>query len=201
VGYNIAAEGLLVLKDWSMAKNKRVPVYLGDEWLKGLAGLAGTFGVSAGEVMRRSLPDEPVITLFFQCKDYIPELRWDQVTEVGRAAIREHLRRLYRQGLEAHLARLGVTLASTADEVEAARRHTLEEMQADAARAPQPQLDRAREDAVYLGVLYDAWKRAKAGEAGYAITQVDVSGPPGAGQSAAPAGRKAWAVLRDNRII
>jgi hypothetical protein len=184
-----------------MAKNKRVPVYLGEEWLKGLAGLAGTFGVSAEEVIRRSLPDEPVIGLFFQCKDYVPELRWDQVAEVGRAAIREHLRRQYRQGLEAHLARLGVTLESTADEVEAARRHALEEMQADTARAPQPQLARAQEDAVYLGVLYDAWKRARAGEPGYTIGQVDASGTPDTAGPTAPGTRKTWAVLRDNQLV
>ncbi len=184
-----------------MAKNKRVLVYLGEEWLRGLTGLAGTFGVSAGEVIRRSLPDEPVITLFFQCKDYLPGLRWDQVAEVGRAAIREHLRRQYRQGLEAHLARLGVTLESTADEVEAARRHALEQMQADTARVPQPQLARAQEDAVYLGVLYDAWKRARAGEPGYTIAQVDDSGTPSAAVPAAPGGHKSWAVLRDNRVV
>jgi hypothetical protein len=195
------AQSLLVLRDWSMAKSKRVPVYLTEEWLKGLAGLAGTFGVSAEEVIRRSLPDEPVITLFFQCKDYLPELRWDQVAEVGRAAIREHLRRQYRQGLEQHLARLGVTLESTANEVAAARKHALEEMQADATRAPQPQMARAQEDAVYLGFLYDAWKRAQAGEPGYTIAQVDDSGTPSAAGPAAPPTRKAWAVLRDNRVV
>jgi hypothetical protein len=184
-----------------MAKNKRVPVYLGEEWLRGLTGLAGTLGASAEEVIRRSLPDEPVISLFFRCKDYMPELRWDEVAEVGRAAIREHLRRRYRQGLEAHLARLGVTLESTADEVEAARQRALDQMQADAARVPQAQIERAREDAVYLGVLYDAWKRAQAGEPGYAIAQVDDSGAPGTSGPAASGARKTWAVLRDNRIV
>jgi hypothetical protein len=184
-----------------MAKNKRVPVYLGEEWLKGLAGLAGTFGVSAEEVIRRSLPDEPVIGLFFQCKDYVPELRWDAVAEVGRAALREHLRVQYRQGLEAHLARLGVTLQSTAEEVETARKHALEQMQGEASRAPEHQLARAREDAVYLGVLYDAWKRAKAGAPGYALAQVDGDGTPDAGGPATPATRKTWAVVRDGRIV
>ena len=176
-----------------MAKNKRVPVYLGEEWFKALAGLAGTFGVSAEEVMRRSLPDEAVIRLFFQCRDYLPELRWDEVAEVGRAAIREHLRARYMSGLQEHLARLGVSLQSSAEEVEAVQKRALSEMRADTERPLLHQIAKAEEDSVYLGRLYEAWKRAKAGQPGYAIAQVDLDGPAGA--------RQVWAVLKDDQIV
>jgi hypothetical protein len=103
-----------------MAKNRRVAFYLEEEWLKALTGLAGTFGVSAQEVIRRSLPDVAVSELFFRCKIFSPELRWDEVSDAGQAAIREYLRATYMKGLEEHLARLGASLQSSADEVEAA---------------------------------------------------------------------------------
>jgi hypothetical protein len=177
-----------------MARNMRVPVYVGEEWHKALAALAGTFGVSAEEVIRRSLPDEAVIGLFFQCRDYIPGLRWDEVADVGRTAIREHLRAKYLKGLEEHLARLGVSLQSSADEVEAAARRALAEMQADPARPSAHQIAQAREDAVYLGYLYDAWRRAKAGQPGYAIAQVDLGATTGSTEPAP-------AVLRDNQLL
>jgi len=177
-----------------MARNMRVPVYMGEEWHKALSGLAGTFGVSAEEVIRRSLPDEAVIGLFFQCQDYIPGLRWDEVADVGRTAIREHLRAKYLKGLEEHLARLGVSLQSSADEVEAVARRALNEMQADSARPSAHQIAKAREDTVYLGYLYDAWKRAKAGQPGYAIAQIDLDATTGgAGQTSA--------VLKDNQAF
>ncbi len=177
-----------------MIRSKHVSFRLEAEWLKGLAGLAGTFGVSAEEVIRLSLPDPAVVGLFFQCRDYLPQLRWDEVAEVGRSAIREHLRTTYREGLEQHLARLGLSLEeSSADEVEAARTRALNELRADPAHPLSGQVPRAQEDSVYLGRLYDAWKRAKAGEPGYAIAQVDIDGMPNTS--------KAWAVLKDNRIV
>ncbi len=179
-----------------MAKNKRVAFYLDEEWLGAVTGLAGTFGVSAEEVIRRSLPDVAVSELFFRCKIFAPELRWDEVADVGRAAIREHLRAAYLAGLKEHLARFGVSLESSADEVEAAKKRVLDELQADAAQPLDPQIARAQEDSIYLGVLYEAWKRAKAGQPGYAIAQVDietVSHKPGA--------NKAWAVLKEGQIV
>jgi len=180
-----------------MAKSKRVAFYLEGEWLQALTGLAGTFGVSAQEVIRRSLPDVAVSELFFRCKIFSPELRWDEVSDAGQAAIREHLRATYMKGLQEHLARLGASLQSTADEVEAAKQHALDEMQADTARPLDYQIAKAQNDSVYLGCLYDAWKRAKAGQAQYSIEQVDVApGPEGP-----PSGRKAWAVLKDGKIV
>jgi hypothetical protein len=184
-----------------MEKNKRVPVYISDEWLKALTALAGTFGVSAEQVIRRSLPDEAVIGLFFQCKDYVPGLRWDQVAEVGRAAIRECLRTQYRKGLEEHLARLSVSLESTAEEVEAARRRAFDEMRADPAHPLRDQLVRAEEDSLYLGVLYDAWKRAKAGQPGYAIVEVDSAGSTAVATAAGRKARPIWAVLKEDKVV
>ena len=133
---------------------------------KALTGLAGTFGVSAEDVIRQSLPDVAVSELFFRCKIFAPELRWDEVSDVGRAAIREHLRATYMKGLEAHLARLGANLQSSTDEVEAAKQHALDELRADTAHPLDYQLAKAQEDSVYLGYLYDAWKRATGRPAG-----------------------------------
>jgi len=165
-----------------MAKNKRVAFYLEEEWLKALSGLAGTFGVSAQEVIRGSLPDVAVSELFFRCKIFSPDLRWDEVAQVGRTAIREHLRVTYMKGLEEHLVRLGASIESSSDEVEAAKTRALDELRADMAHPLDPQIAKAQEDSVYLGCLYDAWKKAKAGQPGYTIAQV-------------------WAVLEDGKIV
>jgi len=179
-----------------MTKNKRVAFYMDEEWLGAVTGLAGTFGVSAEEVIRRSLPDVAVSELFFRCKIFVPELRWDAVSDVGRAAIREHLRAAYMAGLQEHLARFGVSLESSADEVEAAQKRALAELQADTDQPLEPQIAKAQEDSIYLGVLYEAWKRAKAGQPGYTIAQLDIrkeSDGSGAG--------KAWAVLKEGKIV
>ena len=173
-----------------MSKSRPLPYRIDEEWLMALSGLAGTFGASAEEVVRQSLPDVAVIRLFFQCKDYIPELRWDEVAEIGRDAIRKHLRTRYMQGIEQHLARLGLTMEqSSSENVAAARQRVLDELSADAAHQPARQLAKAEEDSVYLGYLYDAWKRAKAGEPGYTIEK----------QSDNP--HAAWAVLKDDQIL
>jgi len=184
-----------------MAKNKRVAFYLEEEWLKALSGLAGTFGVSAEEVIRRSLPDVAATELFFRCKIFAPDLQWDQVSEVGRDAIRERLRATYMKGLEEHLARLGVNLQSSADEVEAARQRALAEMRADTTQPLEPQLAKARDDSVYLGYLYDAWKRAKAGQPRYATAQIDMVDGPDRPGAAPPQPRKVWAVLKDGQPV
>ncbi len=176
-----------------MTKNKRIAFYIPEEWHKGLSALAGTFGVSAEQVVKQSLPDDAVIGLFFQCRVYAPALHWDDVSQIGRAAIREHLRTTYMKGLQEHLDRLGVTLESSAAEVEAARDRALNDLQSDAARPLAEQIARAREDSVYLACLYEAWKRARAEEPGYTIGEVDVEGDP-----AGP--RRAWAVLKNGRI-
>jgi len=199
MGYKVRAEG--PLKDWTMAKNKRVAFYLEEEWLKALTGLAGTFGVSAQEVIRRSLPDVAVSELFFRCKIFAPDLRWDEVSDAGQAAIREHLRATYMKGLEAHLARLGASLRSSADEVEAAKQHALDELQADAAHPLDPQIAKAQEDSVYLGYLYDAWKRAKADQPGYAIARVDSTDESNRPGDRPRNDRKTWAVLKDGQIV
>jgi len=177
-----------------MSKSRPLPYRIDEEWLKALSGLAGTFGVSAEEVIRQSLPDVAVTRLFFQCKDYMPELRWDEVSEIGREAIRKYLRAKYMQGIEQHLARMGLSMEqSSSENVEAARQRALDEMSADTARRPAHQLAQAEADSVYLGCLYDAWKRAKAGEPGYTIEQVE------SGQGHNPHGT--WAVLKDNQIL
>jgi len=178
-----------------MAKNKRVAFYIPEEWWKGLSALAGTFGVSAEEVIRQSLPDDAAVGLFFQCRVYEPELRWDELAEVGRAAIRERLRAAYMQGLQEHLTRLGLALESTAEEVEAAKNRALGDLAADTAKPLHDQIARAREDSVYLGCLHEAWKRAQAGEDGYVIAQIDVASDDGAGR------RKIWAILKDGHIV
>jgi len=178
-----------------MTKNKRIAFTIPEDLWKGLSALAGTFGVSADEVIRQSLPDDAVVGLFFQCRVYEPELKWDEVAQAGRTAIRERLRTAYLQGLREHLARLGVSLESSAEEVEAAKKRALDELKADAANPLEPQIARAEEDSVYLGCLYRAWKRAKAGEPGYGIAEVDVA------QAAPDCPRKAWAVLKDDQIV
>jgi hypothetical protein len=184
-----------------MAKNKRVAFYLDEEWLKALSGLAGTFGVSAQEVIRRSLPDVAVSELFFRCKIFSPDLRWDEVADIGRTAIREHLRAAYGKGLEEHLARLGVSLESSSDEVEAAKQRALDELQGDTTHPLEPQIAKAQEDSVYLGCLYDAWKRAQAGQPGYTIAQVDITDESNRPGGSPRNDRKAWAVLKDGRIV
>jgi len=197
--YKVPTEG--PLKDWTMAKNKRVAFYLEEEWLKALTGLAGTFGVSAQEVIRRSLPDVAVSELFFRCKIFSPDLRWDEVSDAGQAAIREHLRATYMKGLEEHLARLGVSLQSSADEVEAAKQRALDELQADMAHPLDCQVSKAQEDSIYLGCLYDAWKRAKAGQPEHTIEQVDLADDPGRSGGGPPNIRKVWAVLKNGKIV
>lgn len=177
-----------------MSKSKPLPYRIDEEWLSALAGLAGTFGASAEEVVRQSLPDVAVTRLFFQCKDYEPELRWDEVAEIGREAIRKYLRVKYMEGIERHLARLGLSVEqSSAEDVEAARQRALDELRSEGLQQPAYQLTQAEGDSVYLGILYDAWKRAKAGEDGYAIEQVDV------GQRSGP--RVVWAILKDGQIL
>jgi hypothetical protein len=178
-----------------MAKNKRIAFTIPEELWKGLSALAGTFGVSAEEVIRQSLPDDAVVGLFFQCRVYEPELKWDEVAQAGHTAIRERLRTAYMQGLREHLARLGISLDSPAEEVEAARKRALDELKADEDRPLHEQIARAQEDSVYLGCLYEAWKRAKAGEPGYAIAEVDVP------QAAPDSPCRAWRVLKDNRSV
>jgi hypothetical protein len=178
-----------------MAKNKRIALSIPEEWWKGLSALAGTFGVSAEEVIRQSLADEAVIGLFFQCRLYTPELRWDETAQVGRAAIREHLRAAYLKGLQEHLARLGLSLESSAEDVEAAKRRALEELKADTARPLEHQIAKAQEDSVYLGCLYEAWNRANAGEPGYAVGQVEVT--EGRGNNT----HTTWAVLKDGQVV
>jgi len=91
-----------------MPKSKSITLRIDEEWFKDLSALAGTFGVSAEEVIRQSLPDVAVTRLFFQCKDYLSAMQWDEVANVGRSAIRVHLRAKYMEGLSAHVARLGV---------------------------------------------------------------------------------------------
>jgi hypothetical protein len=185
-----------LLKDPTMTKNKRVAFYLDEEWLGALTGLAGTFGVSAEEVIRRSLPDVAVSELFFRCKIFAPGLRWDAVADVGRAAIREHLRTTYMAGLREHLARFGVSLESSADQVEAAQKRALAELQVDTARPLEPQIAKAQEDSIYLGILYEAWKRANAAEPGYTIARLDIKK-----ESDGSDAGKAWAVLKDGKIV
>ena len=182
------------VEDWSMSKNKPLPYRIDEEWLNALTGLAGTFGVSAEEVVRQSLPDVAVIRLFFQCKDYEPELRWDEIAEIGREAIRKHLRIRYMEGIERHLARLGLTAEqSSAEDIEAARERLLSELKSEGLQQPAYQLAEAEGDSVYLGILYDAWKRAKAGEAGYTLEQIDVA------QRSGP--KAIWAVLKDGHVL
>jgi hypothetical protein len=178
-----------------MARSKRIAFTVPEELWKGLSALAGTFGVSAEEVVRRSLPDDAVVGLFFQCRVYEPDLKWDDVAQAGRAAIRERLREAYMKGLQEHIARLGVSLESSAEEVEAAKKRALDELKADADRSPEVQIAKAEEDSVYLGCLYEAWKHAKAGRPGYAIAEVEIQG------AAPDSPHKAWAVLKDGRIV
>lgn len=199
MGYKVRTED--PLKDWIMAKNKRVAFYLDEEWLQALSGLAGTFGVSAEEVIRRSLPDVAVTELFFRCKIFAPDLQWDEVSDVGRTAIREHLRTTYMKGLEEHLARFGVSLESSADEVEAAKQHALDELQADMAHSLDCQLAKAQDDSVYLSCLYDAWKRAKAGQPECTIEQVDLADDPDRPGGVPTSIRKVWAVLKNGKIV
>jgi len=178
-----------------MPKNKRVAFYIPEELWKALSALAGTFGVSAEEVIRGSLPDDAVVGLFFQCRLYEPELKWDDVAQAGRTAVRERLRTAYMKGLREHLDRLGVSLESSAEQVEAARTRALNDLKTDETRPLQHQIAKAEEDSVYLGCLYEAWKRARAGEPGYAIAEVDVA------QAAPGDPSKAWAVVKDGQIV
>ncbi len=178
-----------------MAKNKRIAFTIPEELWKGLSALAGTFGVSAEEVIRQSLPDDAVVGLFFQCMVYEPQLKWDEVSQAGRTAIRERLREVYMKGLQEHVARLGVRMDSSAEEIEAAKKRILSELTADAERSPVVQIAKAEEDSVYLGCLYEAWKYAKAGQPGYAIAEVEIQG------ASPDEPHKAWAVLKDGQIV
>ena len=179
-------------------KKKLVSFRIEEEWLQDLQALAGTFDVSPEEVIRQALPDPGAVRLFFQCKSYLTELRWDEIAEVGREAIRAHLRDQYMEGLRQHLARLGLDAETSADDVEAAKQRVLEEMRADRVRPIEHQLRRAEVDSVYLGYLYEAWKRAAAGEPGYAIAQVDL---PDRRRRDSDDPHVAWAVLKNDKII
>ncbi|UCD48836.1 MAG: hypothetical protein JSW27_15025 [Phycisphaerales bacterium] len=181
-----------------MPKKKLVPFRIEEEWLQDLRALAGTFDVSPEDVIRQSLPEAGVVRLFFQCKSYLTELRWDEVAAVGREAIREHLRTKYLEGLKQHLARLGVSIDASGDEVEAAKKRVLDEMKADTDRLIERQLHQAETDSVYLGYLYEAWKRALAGEDGYTITQVHI---PSSGSRDSEDPQTVWAVLKDNHVV
>lgn len=181
-----------------MTKKKLVPFRIEEGWLQDLYGLAGTFGVSPEDVIRQSLPDAATVRLFFQCKSYLTELRWDEIEAVGQEAIREHLRAKYMEGLKQHLARLGLSIEASGDEVEAAKQRALDEMRADTARPLERQLLGAEADSVYLGYLYDAWKRAQANEPGYTIAQIDIDGSK---TRYAEDPQRIWAVLKDDQMV
>ena len=187
-------------EDLSMGRNKRLAVRIEEEWFNAISGLAGTTGGSAEDVALASLPDPAVAQLFFQCRDYRPDLRWDQISQVGRAAIRQHLRAQYMEGLEQHLARLGVRLEETSGgEMEAARARALEEIKADTVRPLGPQLAQAQVDSVYLGYLYEAWKRAQAGQTGYSLEPVETATVGAGGNDSASSDQ--WVVLKDGRQV
>jgi hypothetical protein len=185
-----------------MAKSRSITLRIEDEWFKDLSALAGTYGVSAEEAIRQSLPDVAVTRLFFQCKDYIPEMQWDEVANVGRAAIRDHLRAKYMAGLSAHIARLGLTAdRPSSEQVEAAKKRALDEMRADRDRPLNLQIARAEEDSVYLGYLYEAWKQAQAGDPEYAISEVEIAMNVSARDSVPNAPHTAWAVVKSGCIV
>ena len=60
---------------------------------------------------------------------------------------------------------------------------------------------RRSEDSIYLGCLYDAWKRAKAGQPQYSIEQVDIANDPDKPDGISPSTGKVWAVLKDGKIV
>ncbi len=185
-----------------MPKSKSITLRIDEEWFKDLSALAGTFGVSAEEVIRQSLPDVAVTRLFFQCKDYLSAMQWDEVANVGRSAIRVHLRAKYMEGLSAHVARLGVSLEHpTGAEIEAAKKRALDELRADTDHPLDCQIARAEEDSVYLGYLYEAYKRACAGDPEYTISQVDVFPNTSTRDAAAKPPQRTWAVLKSGRIV
>jgi hypothetical protein len=184
-----------------MSKKKAVSVRVEEDRLKALYGLAGTFGATPDEVIEQALPDVAVTRLFFQCKIYFPELRWDDVADVGREAIRKHLRARYMEGMEQDLARFGVTMASSADEIHAAKKHAIEELRADTEHPLVAQLAKAEGDSVYLGFLYEAWKQERAGEPGYTIEPVDLNAAADAPVAASKEPGKSWALLKDGKIV
>ncbi len=185
-----------------MSKSRSITLRIDEDWFKDLSALAGTYGVSAEEVIRQSLPDVAVTRLFFQCKDYISEMQWDEVADVGRATIRDHLRTKYMAGLSDHMARLGLTMDNASSEqVEAAKKHALDELRADTEHSLDFQIAKAEEDSVYLGYLYEAWTRAKAGDPDYTISEVEISMSPSTRDSAPKPPHTAWAVLKSGRIV
>jgi hypothetical protein len=102
------------------------------------------------------------------------------------------------EGLKQHLARLGVSIDASGDEVEAAKERALGEMRADTTHLPARQLLEAEADSVYLGYLYDAWKRAQAGEPGYTIAEIDIDGSK---SRYAEDPQRIWAVLKDDQVV
>lgn len=185
-----------------MSKSRPITLRIDEDWYKDLSALAGTFGVSPDEVARQSLPDVGVTRLFFQCKDYVEEMQWDEVANIGRAAIRNHLRAKYMEGLSSHMARLGVSMDNpSGEEVEAAKRRALDEMRTDSERPLDCQIARAEQDSVYLGHLYDAWKRAKAGDPEYTISEVDISHTASTRDDVPRPPQRTWAILRNGQIV
>jgi len=184
-----------------MSKKKAVSVHIEEEWLKALYGLAGTFGATPDEVIQQALPDVAVTRLFFQCKIYFPQLHWDEVANIGREAIRKYLRAKYMEGIEQDLARFGMTMASSPEDIEAAKKHALEELRADTEHPLTMQLAKAEEDSVYLGYLYEAWKQAQAGEPEYAIEQVDPETVPNVPGPVPNDARGVWAVLKNGKVV
>ena len=77
----------------------------------------------------------------------------------------------------------------------------LDELHADTTHPLDYQIFKAREDSIYLGCLYDAWKRAKAGQAEYSIEQVDIANDPDKPDGISPSTGKVWAILKDGKIV
>lgn len=169
-----------------MAK-KLLTVRFEPEQLEAIRELAKATGRGESELIRECLPSRAVVDLFIQARQYDNALEWGQIAITGprRSAIAA-----FTDGAELHLKRLGMSSASNPGEIDEAVRNCLTELEAESEfPVCQKQLARARKDRIFLGCLFDSFKRAKAGQPGFRLQENKGSG------------RTTFAVLAGGKIL
>jgi len=142
-------------------------IRISDEQWESIHDLAAEVGMTAAQLLRDSVPDPAVLAWFVQNKQLDPSLTWHDVVTV---AVRRYLNELYEKNLPAHLGRLGLKPeTASVRAIAAARKRILTEMEKDAQCPCHDQLEKAKEDSIYLGRLYEAWTKAKQGEKDYLL--------------------------------
>ncbi|MBL7153908.1 MAG: hypothetical protein ISS79_09335 [Phycisphaerae bacterium] len=150
----------------------------GEARWQGVQLLADNLGIKPAEIVRCSLPDANMAEFFLQVKHYDEKLNWGRVVWT---ALNKYLHDIWADRVNEHLNRLGVSMDSTAAEMEEANRKAMEELLSQEETPIAPRLlGRAQMDLVFRGRLLEAVRKAKAGEEGYELSPVSfgVAGMP-----------------------